>query len=804
MDGMGLKVHSLPDDLHRPPGKNFSVRFRHNIVQLLGDPQASKVAVLVTSEYEGIFKNGGIGTYYKVLSEMLAAEGWYVILVLCFTEKHFVGTSDLVAVKHIFSADALEQVVRLQPMHHEILHDLRYNETDRQGFGCLLLLQAVIAHFQGAVVYVEFPEMLGFGFYTVQAKRAGLLGPNCIVAITLHSGCEWLYEAQDKHLEENIDWFWSVCCREQVSFEQADLAFFPSQFLKMKLESYGWMVERAVHMPNFVPVVQLPVRQESRGPEIPKGKVPLVFFGRLEDRKGLFVFVHSIKLLPSVLRDTLHILFVGKVVQLQSSQLSHLDSREYIEQELAGVASFGIYTDLYSREAIQFVYSLPEPLVCLASPQENFPNSSLEMGQLPIRLVVSDTGGFRETLQLIGRSASVYWFKPKNAQSLCQTLVQALTDAPQTIESADAARLKQINRELLDRKVGCIDRALRAVEHSIDDGQPIVTIAIVPRQSGVYLLDCLAGIEAQTYSNRQVVVLCTTQATQPLPQLLEQAGSLYPNCKFVYLDCDDAILEVCKSLLKAEQNGYFLALDADDILKPFAIESLILAAKRVDAAVVASPVPQGSHTTSASFAGGSLPGILNMPASGPGRCLASVQFLKRLGRTQGTDIQACSRELIAAAAATGEVGLYFPFALCERKQPLVAPPQWYLSGQAQFQLEQLLAQVPASAWPKRQIHLLVSAVRQLLQLSASLRLQLQQAKEQAQLQSEQFQSKVQQLQADVPAQPTPQLPPPDNSLHLAKIEQLEIEIAAMQSSKFWKLRSRWFKLKKRLGLAMDE
>ncbi|UFP93068.1 glycosyltransferase [Gloeobacter morelensis] len=788
--------------MHRLPGENFSVHFRHDIVQLLGDPQTSKVAVLVTSEYEGIYKNGGIGTYYRSLSEMLAAEGWYVILVLCFTQEHFAGTSDLAVVKHVFSANALDQVLHLQPMHREVLHDLRYNETDQQGFGCLLLLQALIAHFQGAVVYVEFPEMLGFGFYTVQAKRAGLLGPKCIVAITLHSGCEWLYEAQDKYLEENIDWFWSVCHREQTSFEQADLAFFPSQSLKMKLESYSWHTGHAVHMPNFVPVVHSPVRQASCESEIPGGKVPLVFFGRLEDRKGLFVFVQAIKLLPTVLRDILHILFVGKVVQLQSSQFSHLDSRQYIEQQLSGVASFEIYTDLYSREAIQFVDSLPEPLVCLASPQENFPNSSLEMGQLPIRLVISDTGGFRETLQLIGRSASVYWFKPKNPQSLCRTLVQALTDAPQTIESADAARLKQINRELLERKIGCIDRALRAAEPSIDDGQPIVTIAVVPQQSGVYLLDCLASIEAQTYSNRQVVVLCTTQAAQPLLQLLEQAGSLYPNCKFAHLDCDDAILEVCKSLLKAERNGYFLALDADDILKPFAIENLILAAKRVDAAVVATPVPQGSHTTSASFAGGSLPGILNMPASGPGRCLASVQFLKRLGQTRGTDIRACSRELIAAAAATGEVSLYFPFALCERKQPPVPPPQWYLSGQAQFQLEQLLAQVPASAWPKRQIHLLVSAVRQLLQLSASLRLQLQQAKEQAQLQSEQFQSKVQ--QASVLAQPAPLPPPPDNTLHLAKIEQLEIEIAAMRSSKFWKLRSRWFKLKKHLGLATGE
>src|SRR5262249_4108125 len=73
--------------------ESLRVTFRPEPRQQLQDMRPGKVAVLVTNEYEGIFRNGGIGTYYRQLSEALAAGGWRVLLLLTRTERRFAGHS---------------------------------------------------------------------------------------------------------------------------------------------------------------------------------------------------------------------------------------------------------------------------------------------------------------------------------------------------------------------------------------------------------------------------------------------------------------------------------------------------------------------------------------------------------------------------------------------------------------------------------------------------------------------------------------------------------------------------------------
>ena len=87
-------------------------------------------------------------------------------------------------------------------------------------------------------------------------------------------------------------------------------------------------------------------------------KIPIVFFGRLEERKGLCTFIEAIKLLDSELRSKIQIAFLGKVVPLYSAELSHLDSQQYIERELGTQVAHEIISNLYSAQAIQYVKEL--------------------------------------------------------------------------------------------------------------------------------------------------------------------------------------------------------------------------------------------------------------------------------------------------------------------------------------------------------------------------------------------------------------------------------------------------------------
>jgi len=234
---------------------HLEVSFKSEFVDQFQQVNPGKVAVLITSEYEGIFKNGGIGTHYKTLSEQLAQDGWYVILVLCQTIQIFEGESALPVVKHIFANHEAPQVLNLQPVHLATLDSLQHSYLDYQSYACFLFTQAIAHHFSTAQIYVEFHEMNGIGYHTVQAKRSQLLGNHCVIAVTLHSGNEWVYEANEWFAELYSQDFNQLCEYERYTFENADLAFFPSHYLKARVKSYGWKTDHAKHMPYFIPLI---------------------------------------------------------------------------------------------------------------------------------------------------------------------------------------------------------------------------------------------------------------------------------------------------------------------------------------------------------------------------------------------------------------------------------------------------------------------------------------------------------------------------------------------------------------------
>lgn len=86
---------------------------------------SNRIAVLVTPEYEGIFRNGGIGTYYHTLSQKLAENGWSVLLLLYQTEGEFLGRSLNASVRHAFSTNEIEQALDLAPHHSQRLQQFQ-------------------------------------------------------------------------------------------------------------------------------------------------------------------------------------------------------------------------------------------------------------------------------------------------------------------------------------------------------------------------------------------------------------------------------------------------------------------------------------------------------------------------------------------------------------------------------------------------------------------------------------------------------------------------------------------------------
>lgn len=421
---------------------------------------SSPIALLVTPEYEGIFRNGGIGTYYATLSRKLADRGWSIILLLCQTSETFSGHSDISHISHIFSTSALETILDLQPVHTAILSQFKaWQWVESDSYRSLLFIQALLDRYPDLAppLYVEFPDLCGLGYRSIQAKKAGLLGQNCTIAVTLHSPQEWLNEAHERFTLGHSDWFRNIYEYEQYAFENADLAFFLSCFLKSKVESYGWHLDHAMHLPYCFPLIDPTERSpqpiNSATLDIDRKAIPIIFFGRLEERKGLLTFLAAIRQLAPDLRERLHLLFLGKSVPLHTPHLQPLTSRDYIAQELGQDFTYSIMTDLFSQTAIALVRDLAPAIVCLASHQENLPNTAFEMGQLSVSLVVSDTGGFRESLNLIQRSAGLYWFQPGSAIALAQALSAAIVAYPEQPTVPNINFLAEVNHSLLEQRL---------------------------------------------------------------------------------------------------------------------------------------------------------------------------------------------------------------------------------------------------------------------------------------------------------------------------------------------------------------
>jgi glycosyltransferase involved in cell wall biosynthesis len=420
-----------------------------------------KLGVLLSTEYEGLGRNGGVGTYYRELASALSSAGWTTLLVLLggfLRDDHHVPPA---SVDGIIDLTQVGELLDLQPVHRAMLQGTKSDPNQTTGLSCLFLLQALQAHYPRCHIYAEFHEMFGFGYLSAKARRAGVLGGRVSIGVTMHSGHEWIYDANRAILDQPNQPFLRIAAREEQSFFDATLPMYPSDSLHGIVRSYGWRTSRAVRIPYFIPARNLPADTPLAGSV--RGLTEIIFFGRLEERKGLFEFIEAVRELAFSREGTFTVTFLGKSIQLFSPHLGRVTSHAYINSRLKGVVRFQVLSDRSSDQAIDHVSMSPAAVICLASPTDNFPNAALEMGQIPQPLVVSDTVGFHQTLSLVERTEGIFWFEPGSARSLKLQLEAALTDVgASTFSVAGRSRIQQINRRLLHERLQLIDSSFMA------------------------------------------------------------------------------------------------------------------------------------------------------------------------------------------------------------------------------------------------------------------------------------------------------------------------------------------------------
>jgi len=387
-------------------------------------------ACVVTSEILGPVKNGGIGTATSALIDSLAAGGHDVTILYTLVRR---GQPD--CEEHTWSHWVDELAERGIVLTY-IGHDGDYSDWLTKSW----LVKQYLGSHDYDVVY--FNEHHGSAYYSLAAKRAGL-SPfvervHCVIT---HGAIEWVMNTNDQRLTAASDL--QMIGVERRSVEWADVVIGPSQYLLREYQSYGWTLPRNTYHQPY----PFPFGVKSRG----RGRMPvdeLVFFGRLETRKGLWLFCEALDRMGDGLRGRT-VTFMGRPVNASGIQTPIL----ILARAEKWPCKVNMLLDYSQDQALDYL-AKPGRVAVMPSLADNSPCVVYECMQQQIPFIATLGSGADELVHPECWPATMC---EPNADALAERLSQVLADGAATawprFEAAqNLAGWKAWNQLLADKK----------------------------------------------------------------------------------------------------------------------------------------------------------------------------------------------------------------------------------------------------------------------------------------------------------------------------------------------------------------
>lgn len=233
---------------------------------------------------------------------------------------------------------------------------------------------------------VCFDEWHGLGYYSLLAKRAGLapFAAQRHVVFT-HASKQWVCKTNDEYLRQLSDV--TVLGMERRSVEMADIVISPSRYLLEEYSRFGWTLPPDSYY-HPLPLLTEAVAVDGLRKQVDE----IVFFGRLEPRKGLWLFCEAL--------DRLGHEMAGKTVTFMGPlTMSHGNSigLELLERSAKWRFPVRLISDLGSREAQEYM-AAGNRLAVMPSLDDNSPCVIYECMQAGIPFVTTSSGGGKELI----------------------------------------------------------------------------------------------------------------------------------------------------------------------------------------------------------------------------------------------------------------------------------------------------------------------------------------------------------------------------------------------------------------------
>ena len=386
-------------------------------VGLSDAPSRLRVAI-VTEEIIGPVRNGGIASTYYHLAKGLAAQGHEVHVLYLKGAVVDDETPEFWAKRYAEFGISLHylDVPRAQAWAASPNWQLRYAAAYEW------------LRDQDTFDVVHTSEWRGGLVYALMAKRLGLAFRDTLFLVKASSPHVWNRHYQmlpitDTHLV-------AAAHAEQMCVELADMVIGGSAHLLSFMERIGYRLPptNVFVQPNIVDFSNVPVVDRRLGPPRQQGDVvksrDLVFFGRLEARKGIEMFCGAIDLLHERGEIPDSVTFLGKFGGKLAAQ-GGMSPEQYIQEKAESWdCPVVTVTDKNQPEALTFL-TQRDRIAVMPSLIENSTMAVYETLELCVPFIATAVGG---TAELIAEADHPTCLVEPTAQALADRLAAVLRD----------------------------------------------------------------------------------------------------------------------------------------------------------------------------------------------------------------------------------------------------------------------------------------------------------------------------------------------------------------------------------------
>lgn len=438
---------------------------------------------------------------------------------------------------------------------------------------------------------VIFMEWQGSGFYALHAKRTTPFFQKTAFVVQIHSPSIWhsVNNADmPKYPEASLTWY-----MERKSVEMADAVVSPSQYMLDWCKNNGYVLPNESRMiPNLLEFdpkanFQATLQKKSYIKFAPDSDIAnesplqeLVFFGRLEYRKGLVQFCNAVDIL--VKQGTLpqKITFMGKLAWVGNEHAALYIARRTESWSVP----ISLLTDYDHEEALRYL-SDGKRLAIMPSVADNSPYTVYECLKLHIPFVARKVGGIPELIPAEAQESCLCSDRPASLAEKMQKALTAGIPCPGLAFDEKDVR-KQWLTWLDDLK-----QQAQQTKSILPNGEthPKVSVCLTHHDRPDLLRQAVDSLLAQNYPNFEIILADDGSTSLEALRYLNELEPLFAARGWKILRLENGFPGRARNISVQESTGSLLLFfDDDNIARPDMLSQFVCATQHSRAEMIVS------------------------------------------------------------------------------------------------------------------------------------------------------------------------------------------------------------------------